>query len=89
MNKKISTCIILAGGLGSRITEETIDKPKPMVTIGKLPIIHHIMNHYSKYGVYHFIICVGYKSEVIKQYFTNLLYLSDNLEIDFPHSSLS
>ena len=89
MTKKISTCIILAGGLGSRITEETIDKPKPMVTIGNLPIIHHIMNRYSKYGVYHFIICVGYKSEVIKQYFTNLLHFSDNLEIDFPNSSLS
>ena len=89
MNKKISTCVILAGGLGSRITEETIDKPKPMVTIGNLPIIHHIMNHYSKYGVNHFIICAGYKSEVIKQYFTNLLHLSDNLEVDFPNSALS
>lgn len=89
MKKKISTCVILAGGLGSRITEETNDKPKPMVTIGELPIIHHIMNHYSKYDIHHFIICAGYKSEVIKQYFSNLLNFSDNLEIDFLNNKLS
>ena len=69
MKNHISTCVILAGGLGSRISEETINKPKPMVNIGNVPIIHHIMNHYSKFGVHHFIICAGYKSESIKQYF--------------------
>ena len=47
----IDTCVILAGGFGSRITEETTNKPKPMVLIGDLPIIHHIMNYYSFYGV--------------------------------------
>jgi glucose-1-phosphate cytidylyltransferase len=89
MIEKIKTCVILAGGLGSRITEETVNKPKPMVNIGNLPIIHHIMNHYSKYGVYHFIICVGYKSQIIKEYFANLLNFSSNIEIDFPNNKLN
>lgn len=81
--------MILAGGLGSRISEETQNKPKPMVTIGNLPIIHHIMNHYSKYGIHHFIICTGYKSEVIKQYFSNLFNLPDMLDIDFKKNIYS
>ena len=80
---KIDTCVILAGGFGSRITEETTDKPKPMVLIGNLPIIHHIMNFYSSYGVNRFIICAGYKSDVIKKYFYDYLNLHGNLEFDF------
>jgi len=89
MINQIKTCVILAGGLGSRITEETIDKPKPMVTIGDLPIIHHIMNHYSKYGINHFIICAGYKSEIIKKYFYDLLKFSGNIEVDYTSKKLS
>lgn len=79
----IDTCVILAGGFGSRISEETTDKPKPMVLIGNLPIIHHIMNYYSSYGINNFIICTGYKSYNIKRYFYDLLNLDGDLEVDF------
>lgn len=83
MQNKISTCVILAGGLGSRISEETESKPKPMVLIGNIPIIHHIMNHYSKYGIHNFIICAGYKSESIKKYFLDLFNLPDIIDINY------
>ena len=85
---KINTCVILAGGFGSRITEETTDKPKPMVLIGDLPIIHHIMNYYSSYGINNFIICSGYKSNIIKRYFYDNLILDGDIEIDFKNSCL-
>ena len=71
-------CVILAGGLGSRISEETHLKPKPMVQIGGRPILWHIMKIYSAYGVHDFIICVGYRGYVIKEYFANyFLHMSD------------
>ena len=71
-------CVILAGGLGSRISEETHLKPKPMVEIGGKPILWHIMKIYSAHGVQDFIICVGYKGYVIKEYFANyFLHMSD------------
>ena len=71
-------CVILAGGLGSRISEETHLKPKPMVQIGGRPILWHIMKIYSAYGVQDFIICVGYRGYVIKEYFANyFLHMSD------------
>lgn len=63
--------IILAGGLGTRISEESHIKPKPMVEIGGLPILWHIMKHFSVYGINDFIICVGYKGHIIKDYFYN------------------
>jgi glucose-1-phosphate cytidylyltransferase len=63
--------VIFAGGLGSRLQEETIKRPKPLVTIGKKPIIWHIMKIYSNYGFNNFIICLGYKGEMIKKYFQN------------------
>lgn len=63
--------IILAGGLGSRLSEETIVKPKPMIEIGGYPILWHIMKIYSHYGVNDFIICLGYKGHMIKEYFSN------------------
>jgi glucose-1-phosphate cytidylyltransferase len=63
--------VILAGGLGTRIPEFTKTIPKPMVKIGKLPIIIHIMKHYSKYGYKDFYVALGYKSKVIKNYFKN------------------
>ncbi|MDH5358760.1 MAG: glucose-1-phosphate cytidylyltransferase [Gammaproteobacteria bacterium] len=70
--------VILAGGLGTRISEESHLKPKPMVTIGGKPIIWHIMKLYSHYGVNDFIICLGYKGYVVKEYFANyFLHMSD------------
>ena len=70
--------IILAGGYGTRLSEETAVKPKPMVEIGGEPILWHIMKIYSAYGINDFIICLGYKGYVIKEYFaTYLLHMSD------------
>tara|TARA_Y100000590_G_scaffold418771_1_gene519907 strand:+ start:1321 stop:2091 length:771 start_codon:yes stop_codon:yes gene_type:complete len=70
--------IILAGGLGTRISEETHLKPKPMVEIGGKPILWHIMKNFSAHGVYEFIICCGYKGYLIKEYFANyFLHTSD------------
>lgn len=70
--------VILAGGLGSRIAEESQLKPKPMIEIGGRPILWHIMKLYSEYGVNDFIICCGYKGYVIKEYFANyFLHMSD------------
>ena len=59
--------VILAGGYGSRISEESIFRPKPMIEVGEKPIIWHIMKIYSSYGINDFIICLGYKSEIIKK----------------------
>jgi len=70
--------VILAGGLGTRLTEETSSKPKPMVEIGGRPILWHILKIYSHYGINDFIICCGYKGYVIKEYFANyFLHMSD------------
>lgn len=70
--------VILAGGLGTRISEETHLKPKPMIEIGGKPILWHIMKSYSSHGVNQFIICCGYKGYVIKEYFANyFLHMSD------------
>jgi glucose-1-phosphate cytidylyltransferase len=70
--------VILAGGLGTRISEETESKPKPMVEIGGMPILWHILKLYSTHGVNDFIICCGYKGYVIKEYFANyFLHMSD------------
>ena len=70
--------VILAGGLGTRISEETSVRPKPMVEIGGKPILWHIMKIYSHYGFHEFIICLGFKSYIIKEYFSNyFLHMSD------------
>lgn len=70
--------VILAGGLGTRLSEETILKPKPMVEIGGMPILWHIMKCYSYYGVNEFVVCLGYKGYLIKEYFANyFLHMSD------------
>ena len=70
--------VILAGGLGTRISEETHLKPKPMIEIGGMPILWHIMKIYSYYGINDFIICCGYRGYVIKEYFANyFLHMSD------------
>lgn len=71
-------CVILAGGLGTRISEETHLKPKPMIEIGGKPILWHIMKIYSHYGINDFVICCGYKGYLIKEYFANyFLHMSD------------
>lgn len=73
--------VILAGGLGTRISEESGVRPKPMVEIGGTPILLHIMKIYSCYGINDFVICCGYKGEVIKQYFAN--YCLNNSDVTF------
>jgi glucose-1-phosphate cytidylyltransferase len=71
-------CVLLAGGLGTRISEETHLKPKPMINIGGRPMLWHIMKLYSAHGVNDFIICCGYKGYIIKEYFANyFLHMSD------------
>ncbi|MEI7605814.1 MAG: glucose-1-phosphate cytidylyltransferase [Rhodospirillaceae bacterium] len=74
--------VILAGGLGSRLSEETHVKPKPMVEIGGIPILIHIMNIYANYGFADFVICLGYKGYVIKEYFANLILHSSDVTFD-------
>jgi glucose-1-phosphate cytidylyltransferase len=70
--------VILAGGLGTRLAEETTTRPKPMVEIGGKPVLWHIMKSYSHHGIHDFIICCGYKGYVIKEYFANyFLHMSD------------
>lgn len=74
--------VILAGGLGTRISEETSVKPKPMVEIGDEPILWHIMKNYSSQGFSDFIICAGYKQHMIKDYFVNYLHNHVDMEVD-------
>jgi glucose-1-phosphate cytidylyltransferase len=70
--------VILAGGLGSRLSEETIVRPKPMVELGGRPILWHIMKIYSHFGIHDFVVCLGYKGYMIKEYFANyFLHMSD------------
>ena len=73
--------VILAGGLGTRLSEETLTRPKPMVEIGSKPILWHIMKIYSSFGIDEFIICCGYKGYMIKEYFAN--YFLHNSDITF------
>ena len=74
--------IILAGGFGSRLSEETNIRPKPMVEIGGYPILWHIMNIYSHYGINEFIIALGYKAEQIKEYFLNFYAITNDITVD-------
>ena len=74
--------VILAGGLGTRFSEETMTKPKPLIEIGGKPIIWHIMKIYSTYGLNDFIICLGYKGHMIKEYFQNYLINNSDVKID-------
>jgi len=77
--------VILAGGLGTRLSEETASKPKPMVEIGERPILWHIMKIYSHYGFNDFVICLGYKGYLIKEYFSN--YFLHMCDVTFDMSS--
>ncbi len=74
--------VILAGGLGSRLSEETIVKPKPLVEIGGVPIILHLMKYYSSFGVKKFIICLGYKGNMIREFFISRYLPKKNFKID-------
>lgn len=80
--------VILAGGFGTRISEETHLKPKPMVEIGGFPILWHIMKIYSAYGINEFIVCCGYKGYVIKEYFSNYFLHMSNVTIDLKNNHL-
>ena len=75
--------VILAGGFGTRISEESQYKPKPMVEIGGMPILWHIMKGYSHYGFNEFIICAGYKQHVIKEWFANYFLYTSDVTFDF------
>ncbi len=74
--------VILAGGFGSRISEETTIKPKPLVEIGEKPIIWHIMKTYAHHGINEFIVCAGYKGYMLKEYFANLFVHHNDITID-------
>ena len=80
--------VILAGGLGTRMSEETSIKPKPMVEIGGKPILWHIMKIYSHYGVNDFIICCGYKGYVIKEYFANYFTHQSDITFDMTDNQM-
>jgi glucose-1-phosphate cytidylyltransferase len=80
--------VILAGGLGTRISEETDLKPKPMIEIGGKPILWHIMKTYSQYGVNDFIICCGYKGYVIKEYFANYFMHMSDITFDMSNNKM-
>ncbi len=81
-------CVLLAGGLGTRISEETIVRPKPMVAIGGSPIIWHIMKMYSSHGVNEFVVCLGYKGYMIKEYFANYFLHMADVTIDIARNAI-
>lgn len=80
--------VILAGGLGSRISEESAVRPKPMVEIGGRPILWHIMKIYSAYGINDFVICLGYKGYLIKEYFANYFLHMSDVTLDLSENSV-
>lgn len=80
--------VILAGGLGTRISEETHLKPKPMIEIGGKPILWHIMKLYSAHGVNEFVICCGYKGYIIKEYFANYFLHMSDVTFDIEHNQM-
>ena len=80
--------VILAGGRGTRISEESIIKPKPLIEIGGMPIIWHIMKIYSSYGIKDFIVCCGYKGYMIKEYFSNFFLHSSDVTINLKKNSI-
>lgn len=80
--------VILAGGLGTRLSEETDLKPKPMVEVGGKPILWHIMKIYSSFGFHDFVICLGYKSYIVKEYFANYYLHQSDLTIDIKQNQI-
>lgn len=81
--------VILAGGKGSRISEESISRPKPLIEIGNMPIIWHIMKYYSCFGIKEFIICCGYKGYLMKEFFANYLLHSSDIVVDTSRKKIS
>lgn len=79
--------VILAGGFGTRISEESHLKPKPMIEIGGMPILWHIMKWYSRFGINDFIICAGYKQDVIKEWFANYFIHTSDITFDFSNGN--
>ena len=79
--------VLLAGGFGTRISEESMLKPKPMIEIGEMPILWHIMKGYSHYGHHDFIICCGYKQHVIKEWFANYYLHNSDITFDFTQDN--
>lgn len=77
--------VLLAGGAGTRISEESLYKPKPMVEIGGRPILWHIMKEYSHYGFHDFVICAGYKQHMIKEWFSNYFVYTSDVTFDFTN----
>ncbi|WP_338467464.1 glucose-1-phosphate cytidylyltransferase [Novosphingobium sp. ZN18A2] len=86
--KTLTKAVILAGGLGTRLGEETSTRPKPMVEIGGKPIIWHIMKIYSAHGVTDFIVCLGYKGYMIKEYFANYFLHTADVTLDLAQNSM-
>jgi len=84
----VMKCIILAGGLGTRISEESGSRPKPMVEIGGKPVLWHVMKIYSAHGIRDFIICTGYKGYVIKEYFANYFLHMSDVTFDMQKNSM-
>jgi glucose-1-phosphate cytidylyltransferase len=84
----VTKAVILAGGLGSRLGEETSIRPKPMVEVGGMPILWHIMKIYSAHGVNDFVICLGYKGYIIKEYFQNYFLHTADVTIDLPNNAI-
>jgi glucose-1-phosphate cytidylyltransferase len=80
--------VILAGGAGTRVSEETVNKPKPLIEIGSKPIIWHIMKTYSHYGLNDFIICCGYKGYLLKEYFANYYMHNSDVTVDLSKNDL-
>lgn len=80
--------VILAGGLGTRLSEETIIRPKPMVEIGGMPILWHIMKIYSHYGINDFVICLGYKGYIIKEFFSNYFLHKSDVTFDLKNNTM-
>lgn len=81
--------VILAGGFGTRLSEETVVKPKPMVEIGGRPILWHIMKIYSHFGHNEFVICLGYKGYMIKEYFANYFLHMADVTFDMEHNTMN